>query len=147
MRRRDSSPDGDEADDRPILRTQNAPVLVRDVFEAKGFQVIDDFEDEEEAAALKAWHVMWKGGRFKPSEYEAANCLQRLNHYPKTMGITKKDCLLRNLRRMKATHGPIFAFFPDSYILPSEYMTLVRVCEQHARQRAGAKPIWILKPT
>ena len=137
----------DEPDDRPVLRMQNAPMLVRDVFEAKGFRIIDDEDYEDDDPELKGWHVMWKGGRFKPSEYETANCVQRVNHYPKTMGITKKDCLLRNLRRMKATHGPIYAFFPESYILPSEYQTMWRVCEQHARDRKGTKPIWILKPT
>ena len=93
--------------------------------------------------ASSTFCFIWKGGRFKPSEYAAANSLQRVNHFPKTTGITKKDCLLRNLRRMRATHGSIFAFFPESYILPTEYMTLVRNCEL----RPHEKPIWILKPT
>ena len=130
---------------RPVLRIDKAPILVQEVFEAKGWREYDEEEVEANpTAANKVWHVMWKGGRFTPSQYEAANCMQRLNHYPKTMGITKKDCLLRNLRRMKATHGSIYAFFPESYILPTEYLTLVRVCEE---RRTENKPIWILKPT
>ena len=136
----------------PVLRCERAPILVRDIFEAKGYRELDEEEGEEGSPSSKrdaaepppVWHVYWKGGRFKPSEYAAANPLQRLNHFPKTMGITKKDCLLRNLRRMRATHGAIYNFFPESYILPSEYLTLVRVCEQ---RRDEQKPIWILKPT
>ena len=141
-----------EADDAPVLKTESAPILVHEVFEAKGYRELE--EDEEETVPFNAaappagpsqvWHVCWKGGRFKPSEYAAANPLQRLNHFPATMGITKKDCLLRNLRRMRATHGAIFSFFPESYILPSEYLTLVRVCE---RAPKDDKPIWIIKPT
>ncbi|KAL1514531.1 hypothetical protein AB1Y20_003628 [Prymnesium parvum] len=119
-----------------ILRTsERVPPLVVDVFEAKGFR-----EQEEDT---ENWHVHWKAGRFKPSEYAAANAAQRVNHFPKTTGITKKDTLLRNLRRMRGVHGQIFNFFPESYILPTEYMTLVRTCEQ----RPEEKPVWILKPT
>ena len=65
-----------------------------------------------------------------------------MNHFPKTTGITKKDTLLRNLRRMRAIHGSIFSFFPESYILPTEYQTLVRMYGN-----AAEKPVWILKPT
>ena len=138
----------DSKEVRPVLRIEKAPQLIRDVFEAKGFREYDEGEAENAppGSCASVWHVMWKGGRFTPSQYEAASCVQRVNHFPKTMGITKKDCLLRNLRRMKATHGAIFAFFPESYILPTEYLTLVRVCEQSRRGR-DVQPIWILKPT
>ena len=144
--------DADADKDAPVLKTEKAPILVHDVFEAKGYRELDEDEDDTpplNTAAVPAstpavWHVFWKGGRFKPSEYAAANPLQRLNHYPKTMGITKKDCLLRNLRRMRSTHGAIFSFFPETYILPSEDLTLVRVCESAPKHE---KPIWILKPT
>ena len=79
------------------------------------------------------------------AEYEVASKLQRVNHFPKTTGITKKDCLLRNMRRMRGIHGPIYDFFPEAYLLPTEYMTMVRVCKELAGR--GVKPIWILKPT
>ena len=69
--------------------------------------------------------------------------MQRLNHFPKTTGLTKKDSLLRNLRRMRRTHGQIYNFFPESYILPTEYTTLVRA----VGMVPGQKPIWIIKPT
>ena len=118
--------------------TGNVPDLIAHVFEAKGY-----FEQEDEESGV--WHVHWRAGRFKPSEYAAANPLQRVNHFPKTTGITKKDALLRNLRRMRGIHGPVFNFLPESYILPNEYMMLVRNCEQQSPDEP--KPIWILKPT
>ena len=113
---------------------------MRDVFEEKGFR-----EHEEGVDGEHHWHLHWKAGRFKPSEYEVASKLQRVNHFPKTTGITKKDCLLRNMRRMRGIHGPIYDFFPEAYLLPTEYMTMVRVCKELAGR--GVKPIWILKPT
>ena len=38
----------------------------------------------------------------------------------------------------------VFAFFPESYILPTEYLTLVRACEAHPPDE---QPVWIVKPT
>ncbi|KAL3927573.1 MAG: hypothetical protein SGPRY_002762 [Prymnesium sp.] len=115
-----------------------------DVFEGRGYR-------EQQEEDTERWHIHWKAGRFKPSEYAAANPAQRVNHFPKTSGITKKDTLLRNLRRMRAIHGQIFNFFPESvrlvcgcnrYLLPTEYLTLARSCEQRYDE-----PVWILKPT
>jgi tubulin polyglutamylase TTLL2 len=128
----------DEDDEQQLIfvSSERVPPLVQDVFEAKGYSSLSD----EEVGGI--WHVHWKAGRFKPSEYAAANRGQRVNHFPKTTGITKKDTLLRNLRRMRAIHGSIFSFFPESYILPTEYQTLVRMYGN-----AAEKPVWILKPT
>jgi hypothetical protein len=115
--------------------SDRAPPMVCQILESKGYVEVEEDCDEH-------WNVHWKAGRFKPSEYAAANRSQRLNHFPKTTGITKKDCLLRNLRRMRGIHGAICNFFPESYILPTEYMTLVKKAEANPRD----KPIWILKP-
>ena len=90
------------SDSQRILRGERAPPLVREVFEGKGYREHDEEEDGE-----ADWHVHWKAGRFKPSEYAAANRSQRVNHFPKTTGITKKDNLLRNLRRMRGIHGQV----------------------------------------
>ena len=98
-----------------ILGADRAPPLVRDVFEARGYREHDESMDEP-----NHWHVCWRAGRFKPSEYELASWIQKLNHFPKTTGITKKDALLRNLRRMRGVHGSIYNFIPESYILPTE---------------------------
>lgn len=123
-----------------IRLDEKAPPLVQNVFEAKGYREYDEDSDDPN----QVWHVHWKGSRFTASEYKAANAAQRVNHFPKTTGITKKDCLLRNLRRMRACHGAIFNFFPESYLLPTEYGLLVQRCEALPQ---GERPIWIIKPT
>ena len=33
--------------------------------------------------------------------------------------------LLRVLRKMKAVHGEVYAFHPDSYVLPTEYTKFI----------------------
>ena len=47
----------------------------------------------------------------------------------------------RALRKSKAVHGSVYAFFPDSFILPTEYTKFVhRYAEQEKAE------IWICKP-
>ena len=62
---------------------------------------------------------------------------QRLNHFPETQGITNKGNLLRNLRKMKAIHGLIYSYFPDGFMLPSEYTKFVKAYEA-SKESAGA---------
>ena len=64
-----------------------------------------------------------------------------MNHFPKSSIITKKDTMLRALRKSKAIHGSVYAFFPDSFILPTEYTKFVH----HYAEQEKAE-IWICKP-
>ena len=77
----------------PVLRCERAPILVRDIFEAKGYRELDEEEGEEgspsskrDARSRRPCGTSVEGRRFKPSEYAAANPLQRLNHFPKDDG-------------------------------------------------------------
>ena len=103
---------------------------------------------EKHAEVYKAngWHMSWRSGRFKPSEYTSAGRLkgaQRLNHFPKSgaitrkvshlvvrdsphtttpyhtsphltpphstlvIVITRKDTLMRHIRKMRKIHGAV----------------------------------------
>jgi len=129
----------EDADDALVVRVgEGSPPLMLEVWEGKGYR-----EYDEEKADGK-WDVYWKGCRFCASEYKQATPQQRINHFQKTSEITKKDALLRNLRRMKAIHGAVYAFSPETYILPTEWTTLVRRVES---MPVAERPIWILKPT
>jgi hypothetical protein len=62
-----------------------------------------------------------------------------MNHFPKSSVITRKDTLLRALRKMRAVHGKIFDFFPDGFILPSEYTKFV---EDYSTQGSASSQIY-----
>jgi tubulin polyglutamylase TTLL2 len=81
-----------------------APPLVREVLEARGWREHDDDADGDR------WDLFWRPGRFTMAEYAMASMHKRVNHLPKTTGITKKDALLRNLRRMRKLHGSVLNF-------------------------------------
>lgn len=74
------------------------------------------------------FNLWWKNGRFKPSELEEARChgARRINHFSKSNVITRKDSLLRAMRRMRSTHGAIYSFTPRGFLLPSEYTKFVK---------------------
>ncbi|XP_068433648.1 probable tubulin polyglutamylase TTLL2 [Clinocottus analis] len=117
------------------------PEVVRDVLLERGWEEYDQEEREAED-----WNLYWRGSAFHNSEYHNLLPWQRLNHHPKTVGITRKDCLARNLRRMRATFGSaLYDFSPTAFILPNDY---TRFLSEYNRLRVtrGPAAYWICKP-
>lgn len=101
----------------------NTPPLVRLALLGKGW------EEVPPGNADISSNLTWRSGRgIKPSEYSlaaASKGTRRVNHFPSTNAITRKDKLMRNLRKALAMHGAIYKFFPDGFLLPSEYTRFV----------------------
>ncbi|XP_070706020.1 probable tubulin polyglutamylase TTLL2 [Pempheris klunzingeri] len=117
------------------------PELVREVLLERGWE-----EYDEEHQAEEDWNLYWRGSAFCNSEYHNLLPWQRLNHHPKTVGITRKDCLARNLRRMRATSGSsLYDFSPTAFILPNDY---TRFLAEYNRLHLARGPAvyWICKP-
>lgn len=121
-------------DDQPprFRLSEKTPPIVREVFESKGWREWQEGEPEPE--------LTWRSGPFTLSDYEAAGPFALLNHFPRTAGITRKDNLERNMRRMAAVHGAVYSFTPRTFLLPSEYARFV--------EASSAQPgaCWICKP-
>lgn len=59
------------------------------------------------------WNLWWKTVRFTASQLATCHYpYQRVNHFPKSSDMTRKDALLRNLRRMKARPARLMAECP-----------------------------------
>ncbi|KAF4759185.1 Mucolipin-2 [Perkinsus olseni] len=90
------------------------------------------------------WNLYWKSGRFRPSEYANVKPYQKMNHFPRSGCITRKDSLVRIMRRMAAVHGSqVYGFVPEAYILPNEYTKFV---ETYSEQDECSRAVWICKP-
>lgn len=61
------------------------PELVREVLLERGWEEYNEGEREEED-----WNLYWRGSLFQTSQYHNLLPWQRLNHHPKTVGITRK---------------------------------------------------------
>lgn len=106
--------------------------LVRSILEVAGFSYTDSHD----------WTVMWLGCNAKLYLYEGLNPNQRINHFPNSYEITRKDRMCINLMSMQRKHGlSHYGFFPETYIIPNEFNDFC------LRYRNDKETKWIVKPS
>ena len=86
-----------------------------------------------------AWNVCW-GKRIKDAEYLQLNPYQKINHFPGTWNLGRKDALVRGLGRMRRRHGETYDIMPHTFLLPHDASLL----ESEMRACPGA--VFIVKP-
>ncbi|NWV10083.1 TTLL4 polyglutamylase, partial [Ptilonorhynchus violaceus] len=87
------------------------------------------------------WLGCW-GHHMKSASFKAIREHQKLNHFPGSFQIGRKDRLWRNLLKMQARCGKKeFNFFPQSFILPQDIKLLRKAWEEGASRQK-----WIVKP-
>uniref|UniRef100_A0A3Q4HGV5 Tubulin tyrosine ligase-like family, member 4 n=1 Tax=Neolamprologus brichardi TaxID=32507 RepID=A0A3Q4HGV5_NEOBR len=87
------------------------------------------------------WLGCW-GHHMKSPGFKALGEHQKLNHFPGTFQIGRKDRLWRNLSKMQVRFGKQeFSFFPQTFVLPQDIKLLRKAWEE-----GGAKQKWIIKP-
>lgn len=118
------------------------PEVLRQVFLERGWIEFDeDLQDDYD------WNIWWRTSRFRNCDYDNIQKWQRLNHYPKSTGITKKDCLARNLKRMKGVHGAgVYNFCPMTFNLPNDYTRFVAEYSKLKQKQGDKTMYWICKP-
>ena len=87
-----------------------------------------------------SFNLQWTGGNIKPLSMRALADFQKLNHFPRSSEITRKDRLYHNVHRMQQDKGfRHFDFVPKTFILPKE-------AAMFAAEWARDKSAWIVKP-
>ena len=87
------------------------------------------------------WLGTW-GKHMKALCFKTVKEYQKINHFPGTFQIGRKDRLWRNLCKMQAHYGKKeFSFFPQTFVLPTDIRQLRRSWEE-----SGPKQKWIIKP-
>eukprot|EP00048_Salpingoeca_helianthica_P020741 m.8214 g.8214 ORF g.8214 m.8214 type:complete len:677 (-) comp5191_c0_seq1:23-2053(-) len=88
--------------------------------------------------STEGWLVTW-GKHMKAEDFRTLAPTQKINHFPNSFQLGRKDCLWRNMSRMQARHGKaVFSFVPDTFLLPRDRPLLRRVFP--------SSPAWIVKP-
>lgn len=86
------------------------------------------------------WVGTW-GKHMKSICFKTLREQQKLNHFPGTFQIGRKDRLWKNLHRLMLKFGKDqFGFIPTSYILPQEARILRQIWEKNDEDK------WIVKP-
>jgi hypothetical protein len=63
--------------------------------------------------------IIWNIGVIGSAIYQAMSAYQKINHFPKSFEITRKDLMLQNLSKMKHRFPREYSFFPQTFILPN----------------------------
>uniref|UniRef100_A0A0P6GEY3 Tubulin polyglutamylase TTLL4 n=1 Tax=Daphnia magna TaxID=35525 RepID=A0A0P6GEY3_9CRUS len=108
------------------------PVVVRKTVVNSGFRVIKEPKD---------WIGTW-GKHMKSPLFTSILEHQKVNHFPGTFQIGRKDRLWRNMQKMVAKYGnEEFGFLPQTFVLPHD----LRLLRKHWSRRTTDVP-WIIKP-
>ena len=86
--------------------------LVRSLLEANCFTHTETHE----------WNILWSSGACKQYLYEGLNEYQKINHFPASQELTRKDRLAVNVRKMQERFSrQYFDFIPDTFVLPEQW--------------------------
>ena len=67
------------------------------------------------------WLVMWTTQSLKNNFFLQLGKNQKVNHFPRSIELTRKDFLANRIHRMQDMHGKHqFNFWPRTHILPKE---------------------------
>ncbi|XP_045613658.1 uncharacterized protein [Procambarus clarkii] len=112
--------------------SQSDSKLIRMLMEAHGFTEVE--------SNSSFFNLYWGNAHFNPNEIRQLQDWQKVNHFPRSSELTRKDRLYMNIKRMQRQFGvKLFDFIPTSFILPTEYRDF---CDTHLRERGT----WIVKP-
>ncbi|CAH1980864.1 unnamed protein product [Acanthoscelides obtectus] len=103
-------------------------------------KLLDCHGISEAAATSNDFNLLWTGSHPKPGVLRSLSAHQRVNHFPRSYELTRKDRLYKNIERMQHLKGfRHFDFIPQTFVMPIEYREL---CQAHHRARGP----WIVKP-
>lgn len=68
------------------------------------------------------WNMLWTHTQGKNYFYERLTPTQKINHFPLSFEITRKDRLAINIKKMQQKYSrTYFNFIPETYVLPEEF--------------------------
>eukprot|EP00038_Savillea_parva_P011907 m.201031 g.201031 ORF g.201031 m.201031 type:complete len:803 (+) comp21289_c0_seq1:71-2479(+) len=93
-------------------------------------------------------HIIWSDGPTPPEVYPKLKGYQKVNNFPASGEISRKDLLALNLAKMESVAPDEYQFAPKSWVIPANLSTFERQCAS-ARRRKGhdnTMPVYIVKP-
>lgn len=94
------------------------------------------------SSLTNSWTIMWSCSIMKSNVFQSLRKNQRVNHFPKSYELTRKDFLNERLMRMQQLHGKRnYNFAPKTFTLPKDLELLQKEMESNPSQW------WIIKPS
>ena len=93
----------------------NECLLVKNLLEDNGF--FQSFSNN----SIDEWSIIWSSCHVKLNLFSKLKKYQKINHFPRSNELTRKDLLYKNVAKLKDNFpGTKFDFMPISYLLPNE---------------------------
>lgn len=105
--------------------TNGVAGLIKHLLEENGF--VEGFGQE----GLIVWNI----GVIGSAVYQSLGAYQKINHFPKSFEITRKDLMLQNLSKMKHRFAREYNFYPQTFILPAEGSIFAESAEKQKEER------------
>lgn len=108
-------------------------ICIENVFNKIGFKKTKN---------LSTWTIAWTK-HFSDQENRQLDCLQKVNHFPNSWCIGRKDRLAKTIQQIRRSSSHAFEefdFHPESFILPKDKDALTRF------MKMNQKCLWIVKP-
>ncbi|XP_053615363.1 tubulin monoglutamylase TTLL4-like isoform X6 [Plodia interpunctella] len=124
--------------------TTITPIIVKKTLNNSGFRLVKSECDTAECPQEETveWIGIW-GKHMKSLMFRAIKDGQKMNHFPGTFQIGRKDRLWRNLQKLASKYGVNeFGIMPKTYVLPHDMKLLKHDWEKHAANNEK----WIIKP-
>jgi tubulin polyglutamylase TTLL5 len=86
--------------------------LIKNLMEENGFH-------ESQQPSISSWSLLWSSSPFPPITYKSLLPYQKLNHFPSSFHLTRKDLMNKSISKMELKFGyQHYNFVPKTYILP-----------------------------
>ncbi|KAG1677585.1 hypothetical protein FOA52_014483 [Chlamydomonas sp. UWO 241] len=125
------------------------PIKFRSALRNTILEVLANRKDWVETEHETDWDFFWADKGWIHNELDKIHLhdWQRINHFPNHGELTRKDLLIKNLKRAKrqleredrAAEAAQYNFFPMTFVVPSEYRMFV----EEFKNSGGT---WIMKP-
>lgn len=80
-------------------------------------------------------------GNVKSRTYQSLQDYQKVNHFPGSSCLGRKDSMWKNIEKMAGLFRESFNFCPSTFILPEDYRKF------NVERESCPKDLWILKPS
>jgi tubulin polyglutamylase TTLL4 len=80
-------------------------------FKNAGFQMVEKTNN---------WNVLWQGYT-KYEDIRELNKYQKINHFPGSIQLGRKDLLWKNMYRMRQKFGKELDITPTTYLFPGDF--------------------------
>ena len=88
--------------------------IISQIFQANGFREVGPSNSD--------FNLLWTSSNPNPNIFKSLLPHQRVNHFPRSYELTRKDRMYKNIERLQQTKGiKHFNFLPKTFILPAEF--------------------------